>query len=86
MIEKITIHTTPSSTKRTEVLYGAENAAERGVHFMSNVDKQMNICFDHKAPSIVIEIEEYRNGYVAWAVCEGEELSHNGILRITRKL
>jgi two-component system, OmpR family, sensor histidine kinase VicK len=48
------IHTTPSSTKRTEVLYGAENAAERGVHFMSNVDKKMNICFDHKAPSIVI--------------------------------
>ena len=54
---------------------------------MSNVDKQMNICFDHKAPSIVIEIEEYRNGYVAWAVYEGEELSHTGILkRTTRKL
>jgi hypothetical protein len=68
-------------------LYNAENAAERNVHFMSNVDKQMNICFDHKAPSIVIEIEEYRYGYVAWAVCEGEELSHTGILRrTTRKL
>ena len=53
---------------------------------MSNVDKQMNICFDHKAPSIVIEIEEYRNGYVAWAVAEGEELSHNRKLRTTRKL
>jgi hypothetical protein len=52
---------------------------------MSNVDKQMNICFDHKAPSIVIEIEEYRNGYVAWAVYEGEELSHNGILKRTTR-
>ena len=53
---------------------------------MSNVDKQMNICFDHKAPSIVIEIEEYRNGYVAWAVSQEEELSHNSKLRTTRKL
>jgi hypothetical protein len=54
---------------------------------MSNVDKQMNICFDHKAPSIVIEIEEYRNGYVTWAVYEEEELSHTGILkRTTRRL
>lgn len=23
----------------------------------------MDICFDHSAPSIVVEIEEYRNGY-----------------------
>jgi two-component system sensor histidine kinase VicK len=30
---------------------------------MSNVKKRMDIYFDHTAPSIVVEIPEYRNGY-----------------------
>ena len=47
----------------TEVLYGAENAVGRGVQFMKNVKKRMDICFDGKAPSIVVEIDAYRNGY-----------------------
>jgi two-component system sensor histidine kinase VicK len=47
----------------TEVLYGAENAIGRGVQFMKNVKKRMDICFDSKAPSIVVEIDAYRNGY-----------------------
>jgi hypothetical protein len=47
----------------TEVLYGAENAVGRGVQFMKNVKKKMDICFDSKAPSVVVEIDEYRNGY-----------------------
>ena len=49
---------------RTEVLYGAENAVERGVQFMKNAKKKMDIFFDSKAPSIVIEIDAYRNGYM----------------------
>jgi hypothetical protein len=55
---------TPQSGKKSEILYGVENAVGRGVYFMSNVKNNMDICFDHKAPSIVIEIEEYRNGYM----------------------
>ena len=47
----------------TEVLYGAENAVGRGVQFMKNVNKRMDICFDSKAPSIVVGIDAYRNGY-----------------------
>ncbi|MDQ6666775.1 MAG: HAMP domain-containing histidine kinase [Thermoproteota archaeon] len=49
---------------RTEVLYGAENAVGRGVQFMKNAKKKMDIFFDSKAPSIVIEIDAYRNGYM----------------------
>jgi len=49
----------------TEVLYGAENAVGRGVKFMKNVQNKMDICFDHRAPSIVIELAAYRNGYTA---------------------
>ena len=30
---------------------------------MSNVKNKMDICFDHRAPSIVVENEEYSNGY-----------------------
>jgi hypothetical protein len=52
-----------SSERKTEVLYGADNALQRGIYFMSNVKKKMDIYFDHRAPSIVINIEEYRNGY-----------------------
>src|SRR5215203_3030406 len=53
-----------SSQKTSEILYGAENAVGRGVQFMQNVKKKMDIFFDHKAPSIVIDIEEYKNGYM----------------------
>ena len=50
--------------RSSEVLYGAENAVGRGVQFMRNVKKRMDIFFDHRAPSIVVDIEEYRNGYI----------------------
>ncbi len=49
---------------RTEVLYGAENAVGSGVQFMKNTKEKMDIFFDSKAPSIVIEIDAYRNGYM----------------------
>lgn len=49
--------------RRSEILYGAENAVGRGVQFMRNVRERMDIFFDHRAPSIVIDLEEYRNGY-----------------------
>ncbi|MFL6481723.1 MAG: hypothetical protein ACJ70R_02215 [Nitrososphaera sp.] len=49
--------------RKTEVLYGADNALQRGVYFMSNVKKKMDIYFDNRAPSIVINVDEYLNGY-----------------------
>jgi two-component system, OmpR family, sensor histidine kinase VicK len=62
----VTIRPLPPSSspeKRSEILYGVDKAVGRGVYFMSNVKKRMDIYFDHKAPSIVVEIDEYRNGY-----------------------
>jgi two-component system, OmpR family, sensor histidine kinase VicK len=50
--------------RSSEILYGAENVVGRGVQFMRNVKKRMDIFFDHRAPSIVVDIEEYRNGYI----------------------
>ena len=50
---------------RTEVLYGAANAVGRGVEFMANSKKRMDLYYDSRAPSIVIEVAEYRDGYRA---------------------
>ena len=48
---------------KTEILYGAKNAVGRGVEFMANVKKRMDLSYDSRAPSIVIEVAEYRDGY-----------------------
>ena len=53
-----------NSQKTSEILYGADKAVGRGVQFMRNIRGKMDIFFDHKAPSIVIDLEEYRNGYM----------------------
>lgn len=48
---------------KSEILYGSENAVERGIRFMQNTTIKMDITFDHKAPSIVVQLPAYRNGY-----------------------
>ncbi|HYY49448.1 MAG TPA: HAMP domain-containing sensor histidine kinase [Nitrososphaeraceae archaeon] len=48
----------------SELLYGVDKSVGRGVYFMSNVKEHMDIYFDHKGPSIVVKIDEYRNGYL----------------------
>jgi two-component system, OmpR family, sensor histidine kinase VicK len=54
---------TPRGKQYSEILYGVEKAVGRGIYFMANVKEKMDICFDNKGPSIVIEIKEYSNGY-----------------------
>jgi two-component system sensor histidine kinase VicK len=49
---------------KTEILYGEENAVPKGIEFMKNVKKTMDIYFDYRGPSIIIELDAYRNGYV----------------------
>lgn len=48
----------------TEVLTGTENAVRRGVKFMSNARRSMDLCYDANAPSIVVDLTEYREGYL----------------------
>jgi hypothetical protein len=52
-----------NSHRTTEVLYGADKAVGGGVQFTLNVNERIDIYF-HRALSIVINIEEYRNGYM----------------------
>lgn len=53
-----------SHVNQPEILDGVENAVGRGLYFMSNVKQKMDIFFDHMAPSIVVEVDQYRNGDV----------------------
>lgn len=50
--------------EKTEVLYGIENAVGKGVEFMAAVKHCMDLCYDKNAPSIVVEVDAYRNGYL----------------------
>lgn len=52
-----------TNTPKSEILYGSENAVERGVMFMKNTKTRMDITFDKKAPSIVVQIPSYSEGY-----------------------
>lgn len=51
------------SSPKTEILYGAENAVSRGALFMAHAKERMDLCYGKEAPSIVIEVDAYRNGY-----------------------
>jgi two-component system sensor histidine kinase VicK len=53
-----------SLKRKTEVICGNEKALEMGIRFMQNVKNKMNIYFDYRAPSIVIEVEAYKKGYI----------------------
>jgi signal transduction histidine kinase len=55
----------PPPTGKSEILYGVENAMERGVYFISNAKEKLDIFFDHRAPSMVVGSEEYRNGFIS---------------------
>ena len=57
----------PSDTyneERSELLYGPENAVRRGVQFMQNVKKGMDLFGDKNGPSIIVEFDVYKNNYV----------------------
>jgi signal transduction histidine kinase len=64
-LESIDLDSTkPSNVHyKTEILYGAEKAVGRGVEFMANVRKTMDLSYDSRAPSIVIDVPAYRDGY-----------------------
>ena len=47
-----------------KIIYGANDAVKKGVEFMKKVNKKMDLCFDSNAPSIVLNINEYKNGYI----------------------
>jgi len=54
-----------SQQDSTEVLYGVESAVSKGVQFMQNANKWMDLYGDENGPSIIIEFPDiYKNNYI----------------------
>src|ERR671932_313340 len=51
--------TNTRGTERTEILSGEENVMNKVFQFLSKADK-IDSCGDYKAPSLILEIEEYK--------------------------
>ena len=41
-----------------KIIYGAKEAVGKGIEFMNNVQKKMDLCYDKNAPSIVLDVKE----------------------------
>lgn len=50
--------------EKAELLYGIENAVGRGVQFIQNVRKGMDLFGDKNGPSIIMEYDLYKNNYI----------------------
>ena len=48
-----------------KIIYGVEEAVGKGIEFMNNVKERMDLCYDKNAPSIVLDVKEYKNGYTS---------------------
>ncbi len=47
-----------------KIIYGTKDAVAKGVEFMQKINKKMDLCYDSKAPSIVLNVDQYKNGYI----------------------
>jgi signal transduction histidine kinase len=50
--------------EKTELLYGIEDVVGRGVQFMQNVRKSMDLFGDKNGPSIIMGYDVYKNNYI----------------------
>jgi len=55
---------TKDTEKGIQVINGSEGAVTKGVEFMNEVKTKMDLCYENNAPSIVIEVDAYKNGYM----------------------
>lgn len=53
----------PPRTNSTEIIYGVENVMQKTVSFMSNTREKLDVFFDNSAPSTILRVKEYRNGF-----------------------
>jgi two-component system, OmpR family, sensor histidine kinase VicK len=50
--------------EKTELLYGVEDVVGRGIQFMQNVRKTMDLFGDKNGPSIIMGYDVYKNNYI----------------------
>ena len=52
----------PSTSEKTEVIYGSDKTTKAILEFLKSAEFSMNICADHTWPSVAMGVEVYRNG------------------------
>ena len=52
----------PSTSEKTEVIYGSDKTTKAILEFLKSAEFSMNICADHTWPSVAIGVEIYKKG------------------------
>jgi two-component system sensor histidine kinase VicK len=59
-----TVANNGNNSEKTEVLNGLEVTFKRILYVFSNIKKSWDVCADHTAPSVTINIEQLKNEYI----------------------
>lgn len=52
----------PSTSEKTEVIYGSDKTTKAILEFLKSAEFSMNICADHTWPSVAMGVEVYKRG------------------------
>lgn len=52
----------PSTSEKTEVIYGSDKTTKAILEFLKSAEFSMNICADHTWPSVAMGVEVYKKG------------------------
>lgn len=52
----------PSTSEKTEVIYGSDKTTKAILEFLKTAEFSMNICADHTWPSVAMGVEVYKKG------------------------
>jgi signal transduction histidine kinase len=52
----------PSTSEKTEVIYGSDKTTKAILEFLKSAEFSMNICADHTWPSVAMGVELYKKG------------------------
>ena len=52
------------NSENTKILHGIENTISYGVRLLQNAKEKLDLCTDKNGPSIVIELDVYKDNYI----------------------
>ena len=58
------ITSAPTSSERTQVLYGAKNVIKKELEFFSQTQSRIDTCMDHTRPAFAIQIDSIRQSFL----------------------
>lgn len=71
----------PSTSEKTEVIYGSDKTTKAILEFLKSAEFSMNICADHTWPSVAMGVEVYKKGL---SELKARKVRFRAITNITR--